>query len=148
MKREKGKRERERKRESERKENENEREEKESWQLEKLMRSQSFGQKDPKTEDFIQRKRDRGEADRERGKDEPKPQEIAGARPETEDAGGDRRRGSRSRQEQREGRETESSCASGSVLRAGGIFKNAIWAHRTVYSACPVHTGQCTVAVR
>jgi hypothetical protein len=28
------------------------------------------------------------------------------------------------------------------------FFKNRIWAHRTVYSACPVHTGQRTVAVR
>jgi hypothetical protein len=28
------------------------------------------------------------------------------------------------------------------------IFKNARWAHRTVYSGCPVHTGQRTVAVR
>jgi hypothetical protein len=32
--------------------------------------------------------------------------------------------------------------------RAGGCFLNAIWAHRTVYSACLVHTGQRTVAVR
>jgi hypothetical protein len=33
--------------------------------------------------------------------------------------------------------------------RAGGrFFKNELWAHRTVYSACPVHTGQRTVAVR
>jgi hypothetical protein len=33
--------------------------------------------------------------------------------------------------------------------RAGGLFlKNAIWAHRTIYSACLVHTGQHTVAVR
>jgi hypothetical protein len=29
-----------------------------------------------------------------------------------------------------------------------GFFKNRVWAHRTVYSACPVHTGQRTVAVR
>jgi hypothetical protein len=28
------------------------------------------------------------------------------------------------------------------------FFKNELWAHRTVYSACPVHTGQRTVAVR
>jgi hypothetical protein len=28
------------------------------------------------------------------------------------------------------------------------FFKNRIWAHRTVYSACSVHTGQRTVAVR
>jgi hypothetical protein len=29
--------------------------------------------------------------------------------------------------------------------RAGErFFKNRIWAHRTVYSACPVHTGQRT----
>jgi hypothetical protein len=33
--------------------------------------------------------------------------------------------------------------------RAGeGIFKNELWAHRTVYSACPVHTGQRIIAVR
>jgi hypothetical protein len=30
----------------------------------------------------------------------------------------------------------------------GADFKNARWAHRTVYSGCPVHTGQRTVAVR
>jgi hypothetical protein len=24
------------------------------------------------------------------------------------------------------------------------FFKNELWAHRTVYSACPVHTGQRT----
>jgi hypothetical protein len=29
-----------------------------------------------------------------------------------------------------------------------GFFKNARWAHRTVYSSCPVHTGQRTVTVR
>jgi hypothetical protein len=29
-----------------------------------------------------------------------------------------------------------------------GFFKNGVWAHRTVYSACSVHTGQRTVAVR
>jgi hypothetical protein len=29
-----------------------------------------------------------------------------------------------------------------------GFFKNELWAHRTVYSACSVHTGQRTVAVR
>ena len=28
------------------------------------------------------------------------------------------------------------------------FFKNELWAHRTFYSACPVHTGQRTVAVR
>jgi hypothetical protein len=28
------------------------------------------------------------------------------------------------------------------------FFKNELWAHRTVYSACPVHTGQRTIAVR
>jgi hypothetical protein len=29
--------------------------------------------------------------------------------------------------------------------RAGkNFFKNELWAHRTVYSACPVHTGQRT----
>jgi hypothetical protein len=28
------------------------------------------------------------------------------------------------------------------------IFKNQLWAHRTVYNAYPVHTGQRTVAAR
>jgi hypothetical protein len=28
------------------------------------------------------------------------------------------------------------------------FLKNRVWAHRTVYSACPVHTGHRTVAVR
>jgi hypothetical protein len=28
------------------------------------------------------------------------------------------------------------------------FFKKRVWAHRTVYSACPVHTGQRTVAVQ
>jgi hypothetical protein len=28
------------------------------------------------------------------------------------------------------------------------FFKNGVWAYRTVYSVCPVHTGQRTVAVR
>jgi hypothetical protein len=36
--------------------------------------------------------------------------------------------------------------SSGSGRR--NFFKNASWAHRTAYSACPVHTGQRTVAVR
>ena len=38
------------------------------------------------------------------------------------------------------------SLASGSGREK--IFKNRVWAHRTVYNACPVHTGQRTVAVR
>ena len=33
----------------------------------------------------------------------------------------------------------EMSLASGSGSE--GFFKNRVWAHRTVYSACPVHTG-------
>jgi hypothetical protein len=32
-------------------------------------------------------------------------------------------------------------------LGRGKVFKNRLWAHRTVYSACPVHTEQRTVAV-
>jgi hypothetical protein len=35
-----------------------------------------------------------------------------------------------------------------SGARGERFFKNRIWAHRTVYNACPVHTGQRTVAVR
>jgi hypothetical protein len=38
------------------------------------------------------------------------------------------------------------SLASGSGRE--GFFKNRVWAHRTVYSACLVHTGQRTVVVR
>jgi hypothetical protein len=30
----------------------------------------------------------------------------------------------------------------------GRVFKKVSWAHRTVYSACPVYTGQRTVVVR
>jgi hypothetical protein len=39
----------------------------------------------------------------------------------------------------------------GSLASGAGkerFFKNRLWAHQTVYSACPVHTGQHTVAVR
>jgi hypothetical protein len=28
------------------------------------------------------------------------------------------------------------------------VFQNALWAHRTVYSACPVHIGQHIIAER
>jgi hypothetical protein len=43
-------------------------------------------------------------------------------------------------------REAEEKC---SAQSSGGerFFKNRIWAHRTVHSVCPVHTGQRTVAV-
>jgi hypothetical protein len=44
-----------------------------------------------------------------------------------------------------EAREKQS-LASGSGRER--FFKNRVWAHRTVYSACPVHTRQRTVAVR
>jgi hypothetical protein len=40
----------------------------------------------------------------------------------------------------------EMSLASGSGRE--GFFKNRVWVHQTVYSACPVHTGQRTVDVR
>jgi hypothetical protein len=40
----------------------------------------------------------------------------------------------------------EMSLGSGSGRE--GFFKNRVWAHRAVYSACPVHTGQRTVVVR
>jgi hypothetical protein len=55
---------------------------------------------------------------------------------------------------ERETPETETESGEGRTEspwlgRAGGLFfKNAIWAHRTVYNACPVHTGQRTIAVR
>jgi hypothetical protein len=32
-------------------------------------------------------------------------------------------------------------------LGRGRFFKNRLWSHQTVYSACPVHTGHRTVAV-
>ena len=47
--------------------------------------------------------------------------------------------------EQRQNREEE--CQA-SGARGERFFKNRIWAHQTVYNACPVHTGQSTVAVR
>jgi hypothetical protein len=33
-------------------------------------------------------------------------------------------------------------------LRPRRFFKNRLWAHQTVYSPCPMHNGQHTVAVR
>jgi hypothetical protein len=72
--------------------------------------------------------------------------EVAGARPETVDAGDQRAEGGRQRiREQRAQREKKTS---GSAAGWRRFFKNRVWAHRTVYSACPVHTGQRTVAVR
>jgi hypothetical protein len=56
-----------------------------------------------------------------------------------------RRRGEGSRQRQREG---EIEMSLGSARAEKSFFKNRVWAHRTVYSACPVHTRQRTVAVR
>jgi hypothetical protein len=47
----------------------------------------------------------------------------------------------------REGQRTKKEV-SGLGRERGKIFKNRIWAHRTVYSVSPVHTGQRTVAVR
>jgi hypothetical protein len=43
-------------------------------------------------------------------------------------------------------RETERNRGSVSAPGSGGerFFKNGVWTHRTVYSACPVHTGQRT----
>jgi hypothetical protein len=67
----------------------------------------------------------------------------------------DRRRGEvvadegwRSPGTERERQRTEKGRAQASGARGERFFKNRIWAHRTVYSACPVHTGQRTVAVR
>jgi hypothetical protein len=59
---------------------------------------------------------------------------------------GHRRVGSVARDRERQWPERKQSLASGSGEEK--FFKNQIWAHRTVYSACPVHTGQRTVAVR
>jgi hypothetical protein len=56
---------------------------------------------------------------------------------------GGRRRGS-DRQRPREGQRTEQRDCLASGARGERIFKNRVWAHRTVYSACPVHTGQRT----
>jgi hypothetical protein len=44
--------------------------------------------------------------------------------------------------EQRVGNEVSTGSGSGSGWET--FFKNASWAHRTVYSACLVHTGQRT----
>ena len=60
-----------------------------------------------------------------------------------------RRRGveiARDRERER-GREQRRKCQA-SGARGESFFKNRIWAHQTVYSVCPVHTGQRTVAVR
>jgi hypothetical protein len=68
--------------------------------------------------------------------------------PEMVAAGGDRRRGERDAREQRA--RAPGKRVSLWLGSAGWrpFFKNARWAHQTVYSACPVHTGQRTVAVR
>jgi hypothetical protein len=47
-------------------------------------------------------------------------------------------------------RDREERQRNGSLPRARageGFFKNRLWAHRTVYSACPVHTRQRTIAI-
>jgi hypothetical protein len=56
----------------------------------------------------------------------------------------DRRQGWQTARAQRQtgSREEKWSLASGSGRER--FFKNRVWAHRTVYSACPVHTGQRT----
>jgi hypothetical protein len=54
--------------------------------------------------------------------------------------------GNRLRPRGRQRTERKECLASGA--RGKSFFKNRIWAHRTVYSACSVHTGQRTVAVR
>jgi hypothetical protein len=58
--------------------------------------------------------------------------------------GGITRETPESRQTER-GAEKECLASSSGV---GSIFKNRLWAHRTVYSACLVHIGQRTVAVQ
>jgi hypothetical protein len=56
-----------------------------------------------------------------------------------------------SHQRARRSQRTEGRGRNERVARArarDGFFKNELWAHRIAYSACPVHTGQRTVAVR
>jgi hypothetical protein len=70
---------------------------------------------------------------------------LARADQPTTTAGDDRRKPPRARTD----REQQVEKKSLGAIRAGKFFlKNQLWAHRTVYSVCPVHTGQRTVAVR
>jgi hypothetical protein len=94
-----------------------------------------------------QREREAGETDllTEGGRRrEPK---VTGAPPEMVAAGGDRRRGG-NRQRESSGRWLGNKTEVSGSVGLEAVFKNARWAHRTVYSACPVHTGHRTVAVR
>jgi hypothetical protein len=75
-------------------------------------------------------------------RDERRRSEVAGARPETVDVGWSLARGSDRQRPRAESIEGEEGLWLGRGLEA--IFLNAIWAHRTVYSAYPVHTGQRT----
>jgi hypothetical protein len=61
--------------------------------------------------------------------------------------GGRRRGGGEIARDRGERQNREEECQA-SGARGERFFKNRIWAHRTIYSACPVHTGQHTVAVR
>jgi hypothetical protein len=84
----------------------------------------------------------KGAAHREKGR---AVQKVAGGSPPGR---GDHRRGRKSPDsEQRLGKEEKKEPGLG--LGQGKIFfKNRVWAHRTVYNTCSVHTGQRTVAVR
>jgi hypothetical protein len=61
---------------------------------------------------------------------------------------GGRRRGVEIARDREKGAENREVKCQASGARGKDFFKNWIWAHRTVYSACPVHTEQRTVAVR
>jgi hypothetical protein len=52
--------------------------------------------------------------------------------------------GLRSLETEREAGQRGEEMSLGSGSGREGFFKNRVWAHRTVYSACPVHTGQRT----
>jgi hypothetical protein len=97
----------------------------------------------------IQRDREAGEKTNLLTEGEEEPGEVAGGSSEMVAAGGGSSpAGGEEIARSRGQRELAVRSVPLARLRAGGLFKNAIWAHRTVYSACPVHTGQRTVAVR
>jgi hypothetical protein len=68
---------------------------------------------------------------------------VAGGSPERREIPGDREKSPVTES----GAETRRNEARPRAREGKEFFKNRVWAHRTVYSACPVHTGQRTVAV-
>jgi hypothetical protein len=54
----------------------------------------------------------------------------------------------RERERERRAREQLKGVASSSRHGLEAFFKNTLWAHQTLYSVCPMHIGQRTVAVR